>query len=242
MRAPRFKRDSQSGPVLDVMKFLLVEDNEVQKYTIVSQLSEESVDVHAVTTGAEFRSKLASNSYDVLVVDLMLPDMDGLELIRERRAARDNTPIVVISGKSSLDDRLRCLNAGADDYLTKPFSNLELLARARAAVRRASGCRDEVVVFGKLTIDGRARYVNCSEAPFKATPTERNLLLLLATHANGPVGREAIAELLPRSARQNAGNTVEKLVSRLRKALADCDSGVRIVTARGVGYRLELVE
>ena len=222
------------------MKLLLVEDNEVQKHVIVSQLSDESVDVHAVTTGAEFRSKLALDFYDALVVDLILPDIDGLELIRERRAACDNVPIIVISGRSSLDDRIRCLNAGADDYLMKPFSNLELLARVHAVVRRASRCLNDTVVFGKLAIDGRARFVTCSQAPLKATPTERNLLLLMAIHANAPVSREAIAELLPRSEKVNSGNTVEKLVSRLRRTLANCDCGVRIETARGVGYRLEL--
>jgi two-component system response regulator TctD len=224
------------------MKLLLIEDNEVQKSVILAQLGEEDVDVVAVTTGAGFRSKLATDSYDVIIVDLVLPDIDGLQLIRERRAAKDRTPILVISGKSGLDDRLRCFEAGADDYLVKPFSNLELLARARAVARRASGCRDEAIVAGNLAIDGTARFVTCSSVPLKVTPTERSLLLLLASRRGTPVDRSEIAELLPRSARASAANSVEKLVSRLRHSLADSESGVRIVTVRGVGYRLELVK
>jgi DNA-binding response OmpR family regulator len=224
------------------MKVLVVEDNEIQKYLIKTQLSLERIDVDAVTTGSEFRAKLAETGYDVFVIDLVLPDVDGLILIQELRSRHDCTPIVVISGKSNLEDKIECLDAGADDYLVKPFSNLELVARTRAIARRAGASCDNTVTFGKLTIDGNALYVTCSDVPLKATPTERSLLLLLASHHNSPTSRDAIAELLPRSTRENADNNVQKLVSRLRLVLAECDSGVRIATLRGAGYRLELVK
>ena len=224
------------------MKVLVVEDNEVQKFVIKTELNLEHVDVETVTTGREFRAKLSETGYDVLVIDLVLPDVDGLILIRELRSRHNCTPIVVISGKSGLEDKLQCLEAGADDYLVKPFNNLELLARTRAVARRAGASCGDTVTLGKLTIDGKGLYATCSDVPLKATPTERSLLLLLANHPNIPISRNAIAELLPRSARENADNNVQKLVSRLRLVLADCDSGVRIVTLRGAGYRLELVK
>lgn len=220
------------------MRMLVVEDNAVQRCIIQSMLSDVGMQVESATSGADFRRRYQEDEFDVLVIDLTLPDIDGLTLIEELRADYDSTPILVISGRSKLPDKVKCLEAGADDYLVKPFSHVELLARIRAVTRRSFPIRSAAIRVGHLLIDERAKQVACLDRALRLSPNEFRLLLLLARKLGMAVTRDSISVLLRTRRGEPGPNAVEKLVSRLRSTLSAINSGVSIRTIRGSGYTL----
>lgn len=224
------------------MRLLVVEDNAVQRCIIQSMLTDGEIAIESVGTGEDFRARYAGEHYDALIIDLMLPDVDGLSLISELRADYDSTPIVVISGLSRLADKVKCLEAGADDYLVKPFSHVELLARVRAVTRRSFRIRGGAVRVGRLFIDERAQRATCGDTVLDLTPSEFKLLLLLVRRLDQDVSRDAIAALQSAGRGECSANAVDKLVSRLRTAIGKVDSGVAVRTIRGSGYALELLK
>ncbi len=224
------------------MRMLVVEDNAVQLCIIESMLRDVGMTIDGVSTGKDFRTQYLEDEYDVLVIDLSLPDTDGLTLIEELRQNYDSTPILVISGRSKLADKIRCLEAGADDYLVKPFSHIELLARARAVTRRSFRIRGATVQAGNLVVDERAKRVTCRDLVVDLSPNEFKLLLLLVRRLNWEVTRDAIGRLLRGRRGDHGPNAVDKLVSRLRSAMSALDAGVVIRTIRGGGYMLETME
>jgi two-component system response regulator TctD len=219
---------------------LVVEDNAVQRCIIQSLLTDANMRVDSVASGGEFRRKLTKEEYDVLIIDLSLPDVDGLTLIKELRDAHDSKPIVVISGRSTLPDKVCCLEAGADDYLVKPFSHVELLARVRAVTRRAFRIRSSTIRVGGLSIDERAGEVACAGKSLAMSPSEFKLLVLLSRNLGRTVSRDAIANLLDSRRCASSASGVDKLVSRLRRALSAGSAGVGIRTVSGIGYRLDI--
>jgi DNA-binding response OmpR family regulator len=191
-----------------------------------------------VATVADLFSSVAAVTYDLLIIDLGLPDGDGLAAIRDLRARGIMLPILIITARGSIDDRISGLDTGADDYLTKPFNHAELLARVRALLRRPSDLQGPVLRRGKTELDQSKDEVRCSGQLVQLRLSERRLLETLMRRSGAVVAKSAIEGTLSQFSRELSPNAVEALVSRLRKALSDANSGIAIETVRGVGYRL----
>jgi len=191
-----------------------------------------------VATVAELFSSVAAATYDLLMIDLGLPDGDGLGAIRRLRAASVAVPILIITARGSIDDRIAGLDSGADDYLIKPFNHAELLARVRALLRRPSELQGPVLRRGKTEFDQTKDEVRCSGRLIQLRLSERRLLGALMRRSGVVVAKSAIEGTLSHFNRELSANAVEALVSRLRRALSEADSGIAIETVRGVGYRL----
>jgi len=176
--------------------------------------------------------------YDLVVVDLGLPDMDGLELVRQIRARGDDYPILILTARDALEDRVRGLDEGADDYLIKPFAMPELIARAQALIRRSQSKARSVISLGPLVLDiGRHQATLCQEV-LPLTGREWNLLEALMLATPRVLGKDRLADSLSRWDKEITNNAVEIYISRLRAKLQG--SGVLIRTVRGIGYRLEV--
>lgn len=176
--------------------------------------------------------------FDVIVLDLMLPDRDGLEIVRELRANNDRTPILILTAKDTIADMVTLLDAGADDYLTKPFALAELFARARAVARRGPIEQPVVLRVGDLTLDPSTGQVDRDGQKIQLTRTERLLLEVLLRHRGRPVPRGVILEAVWGSGADTSLNTLEAFVKLLRAKVDDPYERKLIQTVRGVGYRL----
>ncbi len=221
------------------MHLLMVEDNETQSLIIKSMLSDNQVSVDVVSNGRDFRRLCSEVRHDAMIIDLTLPDVDGLALIQELRERRSKTPIIVITGRSEMNDKVRCFEAGADDYLVKPFSTVELLLRIRAVTRR-SACQDDGKLrIGDLLIDERSGQVTCRDTALKVYPSEVKLLAFMAGRLDNVVTRDDISKLFAKQGKGESVYSVEKLVSRLRTTLEGGDVGLAVRTVRGLGYVLE---
>jgi DNA-binding response OmpR family regulator len=223
------------------MRLLLVEDSERLSELVTEAVRAAGWRIDAVTSVAEAEAAVAVTQYDVLLLDLGLPDGDGVELIRTRRAARDQTPILVLSARSGIDDRVDGLDAGADDYLAKPFHSRELMARVRALMRRAPLSAQPVLEAGRLRFDPAAGSVFCGEEPVKLSPRERGMLEILMRNVGRVVTSPHLEEALSEFEGPTSRNAVELVLSRLRRKLAPFEAGTAIETVRSVGYLLREV-
>lgn len=217
---------------------LLAEDSERLQELLSESLKNAGYMLDVVATAAELFSSVAAIKYDLLIIDLGLPDGDGLSAIRDLRATGVSLPILIITARGSIDDRIIGLDSGADDYLIKPFNHAELLARVRALLRRPSELQGPVLRRGKTEFDLAKDEVRCSGRPVQLRLSERRLLAVLMRRSGAAVAKSAIEGTLSQFSRDLSPNAVEALVSRLRKALGDAGSGIVIETVRGVGYRL----
>jgi two-component system response regulator TctD len=224
------------------MRLLLVEDSTRLQELLSESLSRAGYGLDAVASVAGLFSSIAAVRYDLVIIDLGLPDGDGLDAIRGLRRAGVTTPILVITARGSIEDRVGGLDAGADDYLTKPFNHAELLARVRALLRRPSDFQGEVLRVGKTELDEANAQVRCSGNVVDLRLSERRLLSVLMRRSGNLVAKSVLEENLSEAGRELTANAVEVLVSRLRKALGDADSGIRIETVRGVGYQLKVAD
>jgi two-component system, OmpR family, response regulator len=220
------------------MHILLVEDNLRLQELIEQALRGAGYRVDVATTVAELLAAVASVQYDLLIVDLMLPDGDGLDAIRTLRARRSSVPILIMTARGSIDDRVRGLDAGADDYLIKPIHQAELLAHVRALLRRPAEVMGPILRTGNTEFDEVHAEVRCSGKPVKLRLRERRLLALLMRRSGFLVSKNMIEEALSEFGREISANAIEALISRIRRALSDAHSDVLIETVRGVGYRL----
>lgn len=220
------------------MRLLLAEDSERLQELLSESLKQAGYMLDVVATAAELFSSVAATKYDLLIIDLGLPDGDGLSAIRDLRATGMSVPILIITARGSIDDRIVGLDSGADDYLIKPFNHAELLARIRALLRRPSELQGPVLRRGRTEFDQAKDEVRCSGRPIQLRLSERRLLAELMRRSGAVVAKSAIEGTLSQFSRDLSPNAVEALVSRLRKALSDADSGIVIETVRGVGYRL----
>ncbi len=221
------------------MRLLLVEDTFDMAEAIKIRLERSGSACDLAQTLEEARSCLAVQKYDVVILDINLPDGLGTELLKEIRSRGDRTPILMLTAQFSVDERVSTLNSGADDYLVKPFDHRELEARVRALYRRETGDKSEEVVLGKLVFSAPARTVRRDDVPLPLTRREFMLLELLVRNRGKVVGKERLFEGIFSFEETDVGmNAVELYVARLRKKLAG--SGVRIETQRGLGYRLEI--
>lgn len=220
------------------MRVLLVEDDRNLRAFLRRAFREEGYAVDEATSGEQALE--APAGYDCVVLDLMLPGRDGFEVVRELRARGDHTPILVLTARGELTSRVRGLEGGADDYLTKPFDLPELLARVHALVRRARFRHEEAVLHvGSLTLDPLARRVTRAEKAVDLSPREFALLEFLMRNVNRTVSRSRIAEAVWNYQFDTETNVVDVYINYLRKKLGTLTDGTEIRTVRGVGYRLE---
>jgi two-component system, OmpR family, response regulator QseB len=221
------------------MKVLLVEDHAAMREMISDHLVERGFTVDAVGRAEDAYAALAVASYDALVLDLGLPDSDGMQLLKEARArTARHLPTLIVTARDALDDRTRGLNAGADDYLTKPFELAELEARLRAVLRRPGIREDIVLTYGALALDTVSREASVGSIVLDLSRREAALLEELLRAAGRIVVKDTLEDRLYALDRSVTDNALEAIVSRVRKKLTAAHAGVRIDTKRGVGYRL----
>ena len=220
---------------------LLVEDDARLAALTREYLEGHGVVVTVASDGRRGLSEALSRRYDVVLLDLMLPGLDGLQVCRELRA-RTDVPVIVLTARGEEADRVMGLELGADDYLAKPYSSRELLARIRAVVRRARGQAGpslEVVRVGPLTIDPGARRATCGGRELALTGYEFDLLKALAERAGRVLTREQLMEMAKGSAEESFDRSIDVHVSRLRQKLGDDPKRPRLLkTVRGAGYLL----
>jgi two-component system, OmpR family, response regulator len=223
--------------MLTSMRILVIEDDPKIASFIVNGLKQSGFAVDHCSDGEEGLIRAQSISYDAAVVDIMLPKLDGLNLIRELRGKNIRTPVLILSAKATVDDRVSGLQAGGDDYLTKPFAFSELLARVQALIRRATQTPEPTrLVVGDLTMDLLKREVHRGDEKIELQPREFALLEYLMRHATRPVTKTMILEHIFDYSFDPQTNVVDVLVHRLRSKV---DKGRAMIhTIRGVGYVL----
>ena len=220
------------------MRILIVEDNRKLADGLKQLLTGNGYAVDCVDNGESALSAVTALNYDLVVLDLSLPEMDGLEVLREMRASRIVVPVLILTARDALEDRIRGLDLGADDYLAKPFEWGELEARIRALLRRSTAVNTSVIEAGGLTFDLKTGEVIASGGVMDIPAREIGVLQALLL-ANGRVlSKSQLIESLSSFDEDISENAIEQYVSRLRRRLGD--HGVSIKAARGLGYYLRL--
>lgn len=222
------------------MRILVVEDNKTLADGLAAVLRGTGYAVDVVGDGASAQAALATESFDLVILDLTLPGMDGLDVLREMRARRDASAVLILTARGALDERVRGLDLGADDYMSKPFEVSELEARVRVLLRRRAGLRGARVDYGGLSLDTNSRTVSADGRTLEVPARELSVLETLLLRAGKVVGKQAIIESLAAFDEDLSANAVEQYVSRLRKRLAP--HGLTVRTARGLGYYLDKAE
>jgi len=218
------------------MRILLVEDNEDLGEAIEKRLRNAGHSVEWVKDGANVVSTAESDQFDAVALDLMLPNRDGIGLIAELRKRKFNAPILVITARSEIDDKVSLLDLGADDYLVKPFDLRELEARLRALLRRTGGQASSTIAIGNLELDLAALSVSVDGKALELGRREFRLLEILVAHVGKVVPKERLMNQLFNFDESVSINALELHISRLRKKLDGAN--VEIGTLRGVGYLL----
>jgi DNA-binding response OmpR family regulator len=217
------------------LSLLVVEDEVRLAESICKGLSEEGFRVEWTDTAEVAERLLATSYFDLLVLDLQLPGKGGLDLLREMRAADNDTPALILTAHGSLEERVVGLDTGADDYLVKPFAFAELVARIRALARRKSASSSRTIKVGPLEFDTSRRRVRLNGEAVSFSPKETMLLELLMRHAGQNVTRAMIAETVWDSDLNAFTNLIDVFINRLRQKLG---TSVKIQTVRGVGYTI----
>lgn len=221
------------------MRVLLVEDHRAMRDLIADHLRSRGLTVDAVQRGDEALAATAVAGYDAVILDLGLPDMDGMDVLRRLRGGRDaDPPALILTARDSIKDRVAGLDAGADDYILKPFDLAELEARLRAVLRRPGMRREVIYHYGDLTFDPGSRTAAVTGAGLDLTRREASVLEELIRAAGRVVVRDALEDRLYGFDDDVSGNALEASVSRLRRKLAAAGSAVGIEATRGIGYRL----
>ena len=219
------------------MRTLVVENVERLAKLIVQGLHKQGFDAEYALDATAAKDLLAGDSYDAMILDLGLPDCDGIEFLQQIRAEGSKIAVLILTARIRVADRVAGLDAGADDYLTKPFANEELCARLRALLRRSSGQREDVIVLGNLRFSTSTRLVEVGGVPASLSRRETTLLWYLLRQAGQVVQRFALEERIFGGTNTSA-NALEVLVHRLRQKLYNADADVSLHTIRGVGYLL----
>ena len=220
------------------MRVLLVEDHKPLVRALHQGLEEEGFAVDIALDGEEADYKARASNYDVIILDLMLPKKDGLTLLKEWRRDGSKTHVLVLTARGTLEERVRGLDTGADDYLTKPFELEELLARLRALVRRAHQVKDPVIRIHDLEIDTAARTAKRGGQLIHLTPREYSLLQFLAFHRGQVVTRTMIWDHLYDENDENTSNVVDVYIRYLRTKIDKGFDPPLILTRWGEGYLL----
>ncbi len=221
------------------MKLLVVEDDPKTAAYLRKGLSENSFVVDMAADGEEALHLAGTGTYDAIVLDVMLPIRDGWQVLRELRRSRRRTPVICLTARDAVEDRVRGLDLGADDYLVKPFAFSELLARIRSLLRRGPVRELEVLRIADLELDLLRRRATRAGARLDLTPKEFSLLSLLARHAGEALSRTVIAEQVWDMNFDSDSNVVDVHVRRLRAKIDEPFATPLLHTVRGVGYVLE---
>jgi two-component system cell cycle response regulator CtrA len=221
------------------MRVLLVEDDSATSKSIELMLKSEGFVCDTTDLGEDGLEIGKIYDYDIIILDLMLPDMDGYEVLRRLRAARVKTPILILSGLAELDNKLKGLGFGADDYLTKPFDKRELVARINAVVRRAKGHSQSIIKTGKLTVNLDTRTVEANGQPVHLTGKEYGILELLSLRKGTTLTKEMFLNHLYGGIDEPELKIIDVFVCKLRKKLATACAGDNYIeTVWGRGYVL----
>lgn len=222
----------------DTMRILLVEDNAELARLLTAGLAAQGLAADVVGTAIDARLALGSIRYSAMILDLGLPDEDGMNVLKEMRRDRDPLPVLVLTARGSVDDRVQGLRAGADDYLVKPFALEELVARLQALMRRPGELLGRSLSIANLVFDTESRQIFVDGRPELFSSRESAVLELLMRRQGRVVTKKAVEDQIFGMSSDVASNAVEVYVSRLRKHLAECRARLQIHTVRGVGYMI----
>lgn len=220
------------------MKVLIIEDEEKVAQFISQGLKEENYEVDTAYDGKKGLELIKSNTYDVILLDLMIPEIDGLQLLKTIRSWGNNTPVLIITAKNSKEDVVKGLDTGSDDYLTKPFSFEELLARIRALLRRSKKQEINILRYKELTLEPYTRKLNTPNGEIDLTEKEFMILELMIKNKEKVLSRREIGEYVWHNV-QDTTNIVDVYVNFLRKKIESLSPKKYIHTVRGMGYMLK---
>ncbi|PYE25321.1 two-component system OmpR family response regulator [Rhizobium sp. PP-WC-2G-219] len=219
------------------MRILLVEDNKVLSEGLAAILRGSGYAVDVVRDGASADAAAATERFDLVILDLTLPEMDGLDVLRSLRARQNRSAVLILTARGSAEEKVRGLDLGADDYMIKPFDIGEFEARVRVLLRRQAGLRSSMVTFGSVSLDLTSRTFSSDGIPIDIPLRETGLLEILFMRAGKVVAKDAIMQSLTAFDDDLSPNAIEQYVSRLRKRLSPY--GLTVRTARGIGYYLD---
>lgn len=223
------------------MRILLAEDERSLSKAIVALLEKNNYSVDAVYDGDEALSYIEAGNYDAVILDIMMPKRDGISALREMRAKECNIPVLILSARSEVDDKVLGLDSGANDYLTKPFSVKELLARLRAMTRKGEGQIDSTLKFGNLTLDLATYELSSPSGSFKLANKEFQMMDMLMRNPTHLISTERFMEKIWGYDSDAEINVVWVYISYLRKKLINLGADVEIKAHRNSGYSLEII-
>lgn len=216
------------------MRLLLVEDDLMLGAAMQRVLQQESFAVDWVKDSEEAELALNSPLYDLLLLDLGLPGKNGLDILRDLRKRKDSTPVIILTARDAISDRITGLDCGADDYMVKPFDPDELAARIRALLRRRDGRIEPIIRYGKLTLNLATHELSCQDAPVQLSLREFSIISLLLERPGATISREQLEEHLYGWNEEIESNAIEVHIHNLRKKIGQN----MIRTVRGVGYMM----
>lgn len=219
------------------MRILLVEDNRALSEGLVAILRGSGYAVDVVSDGASADAVTATENFDLVILDLTLPEMDGLDVLRSMRARQNKAAVLILTARGTQEEKIKGLDLGADDYMIKPFDVSEFEARVRVLLRRQAGLRSSLVSYGTVSFDLNSRSFSAGGITLDIPARELGLLEILFMRAGKVVAKEAIIQSLTAFDDDLSANAIEQYVSRLRKRLAP--HGLTVRTARGIGYYLD---
>ncbi|CAM3042344.1 MULTISPECIES: response regulator transcription factor [Vibrio] len=216
------------------MKILVVEDDQKLSEQITTALEDAGWVPEASYDGEDALYRATTEEWDCIVLDLGLPKLDGISVLNNLRDQQINTPVIILSARDTLTQRVEGLNAGADDYLTKPFELVELIARIRSQLRRASGNASPVLQVGNLSLDTRSSVVMWKDQPLNLTALEYKVIAYFMHNPDKVISRTELVEHIYKQDFDRDSNTIEVFIGRIRKKVAPDV----IKTVRGLGYQL----
>ena len=223
------------------MKVLIIEDEYSLADAIRESLEKEHLDVTIVTNGLSGEDEALTGLYDLILLDIMLPKRNGFEILKTLKEEKIKTPIIILTAKGELDDKLTGFENGADDYITKPFHMKELLARVKIILKRSTNLEDtNTLTYGDLTLDFSVGKLKCKDNEVSINGKELNLMEVLLINKEQIINKEVLTEKIWGYDNEAEYNSVEVYISFLRKKITLLKSNVKISTVRGIGYKLEV--
>jgi DNA-binding response OmpR family regulator len=223
------------------MKILVVDDEPDLLEQLRETLTSQKYDVDTADDGESALDKLFDNPYDLIILDIMIPFVDGLAILREIREANIDTPVLMLTAKGDVEDKIKGLDYGADDYLAKPFAIAELMARIRSLLRRASDHRDKLLTISDISLNTQTRQISKKDKTVELTPKEFSILEFLLYNKNRAVSRFTLAEHVWGDEFDpfTMSNFIDVHIKNLRRKIGDADKKKIIRTIRGIGFILK---